>query len=57
MKTVLIVKKQVECDDCGFVNEQPKAYPLKLSSCKTCGSTKIRLYKPMPDAKKERSDG
>ena len=38
-------KKMVECDDCGYVNEQPKAYPLKLSCCKTCGSTHIRLYK------------
>jgi len=38
-------KKKVECDDCGYVNEQPKGYPLKFSSCKTCGSTHIRLYK------------
>lgn len=38
-------KKQVECDNCGYVSDLTKFIPLKLSCCKCCGSTRIRLYK------------
>ena len=38
-------QKQVECEACGYITSMPKAYPLKLSCCKQCGSIKIRLYK------------
>jgi uncharacterized paraquat-inducible protein A len=42
----VIVKKAVECDDCGRVTDVPKTHPLRFCHCKECGSLKIRLYKP-----------
>jgi hypothetical protein len=50
-------KKWVECDECGYVNQQPKAYPLRYSCCKTCGSMHIRLYRPPKDPQAKNSKG
>lgn len=38
-------KKQVECLKCGRITQIPKAYTLKESWCKECGSLKIRIYR------------